>query len=182
MSIKYFIAKINILFIIWSEIFFSFFHMHTSKKVLAERRAIGKKHIDKKIINQIRIFILIITIILWIGIYNICLWKISVILSILGIFLGCIAGFLTGRIGRLSWDTEAEKVISRLDYMSGIFLVLYISVEVGKNWFFGHWLQGDVLSAFVLTFLVGLLFWRVLYVAKGLKQILHQEGKLISKK
>jgi hypothetical protein len=96
----------------------------------------------------------------------------------IGIFLGTSIGFLAGRMFRIFWDEEMSKVISQLDKTGVVFLVLYIGVELGRSWLFGHWLHGAELSAFGIIFLGGLLFGRFLAMTTNIKKILREEKKI----
>lgn len=62
----------------------------------------------------------------------------------------------------LKWHPSEEKVISQLDVIGTIVITLYIALEIGKTWIFGHWLQGPTLSAFTLALLGGMLGGRFL--------------------
>lgn len=61
---------------------------------IQNRRDTATKHVDKKILRQIRIFTLIITIIMGIMIYNIFVGKVSIFLSLLGLLFGVFLGFV----------------------------------------------------------------------------------------
>lgn len=79
---------------------------------------------------------------------------------------------------KISWHPEAEQVVSRLDRIGGIILMLYIAVEVGRKWLFGHWLQGAELNAFGLIFLGGLLLGRLASMRRQVRRVLAAEAKL----
>jgi hypothetical protein len=68
--------------------------------------------------------------------------------------------------------------MSQLDKTGAIFLVVYIGVEVGRNWLFGHWLSGVELSAFGIVFLGGLLLGRFLSMVSAIRKILVEKEKL----
>ncbi len=68
--------------------------------------------------------------------------------------------------------------MSERDKMGVIFLVVYIGVEVGRNWLFGHWLSGVELSAFGIVFLGGLLFGRFLSMIYAIQRILVEKEKI----
>ena len=145
---------------------------------LNNRKKIAKKHIQAKLIKRLKIFIIIILIIIGIIIYKIILGDISIWLASKGLLFGTSIGLIAGRMFKMFWHPETEKVISRIDEIGVIFLLLYITVEIGKKWFFGHWLQGVTLNAFSLIFLAGLLLGRVLTMIKGIKNILIKQKKI----
>lgn len=123
---------------------------------------------------------IIMSVIIGIVAYNIFLNQISALMAFIGLALGIIIGLIAGRMFKMSWHIETEKVISRMDKIGFIFLVLYIIVEIGRKWFFGHWLEGAQLNAFGLAFLSGLLFGRFLSMIQSIYKILIEEKKLNS--
>jgi hypothetical protein len=147
-----------------------------NEKIKANR--ISKKHITSKLVKRIRIFIVVIAIIICIGIYKVLIGEISVYLAILGLIIGIILGFVVGRMYKILWHEETQKVISQVDKIGLVFLFLYIAVEIGRTWFFGNWLQGAELSAFGLIFLAGLLFGRNLAMLKNIKKVLVEQNKI----
>ncbi len=143
-----------------------------------ERRAVGKKHINSKLLRRLKIFAVIIVIIMVIAGYKIFLGKISFELSIISLAIGTVIGFIGGRMFKIFWHPETQEVVSRLDKIGFIFLVLYIGVEVGKKWIFGHWLQGDELNSFGLIFLEGLLLGRLLSMKNNIRKVLIEQNKI----
>lgn len=145
---------------------------------LNQRRKIAREHIEKNLLKRLIIFFIIIAIILGIVIYKIFLGDISTSLASIGLLLGTLVGLVAGKMFKMFWHPETEKVISRLDKWGSIYLLFYIGVEVSRRWFFGHWLQGAELNAFGLIFLAGLLLGRLLAMLRGIKNVLIEEKKL----
>ncbi|MDH4198787.1 MAG: hypothetical protein OEV66_00250 [Spirochaetia bacterium] len=153
--------------------------MKKSIKKIQHRRNISREHVDKKLRRRITMFIVIVSSILSVAVYNIAMNKITPLPSLLGLCAGTIIGLVAGRMFKMSWDEETEKVVSRLDRIGVIFLVLYIAIEIGRKWVFGYWMHGAKLNAFGLIFLGGLLLGRLLTMMKNIKKVLIQEEKLI---
>lgn len=151
------------------------------KKLLTHikhRRYIAKQHVERKLLIRLRIFAGIILIITGFIVRDIAMQHIGVGLALLGVALGLTIGLIAGRMFKIFWHTETQKVVSRLDRIGTIFLMLYIGVEVGKKWLFGYWLAGAELNAFGLVFLAGLLLGRLLTMASSVRKILKQENKM----
>ncbi len=153
-------------------------------KIIIEKirngRKIAKQHIESKLLMRLRIFMIIMSVIIGIVAYNIFLNQISAILAFAGLALGIVIGLMAGRMFKMSWHIETEKVVSRMDKIGFIFLAMYIAVEIGRKWFFGHWLEGAQLNAFGLAFLSGLLLGRFLSMIQSINKILIEEKKLNS--
>ncbi|QQS59625.1 hypothetical protein IPN35_01960 [Candidatus Peregrinibacteria bacterium] len=141
-------------------------------KKLKQRRAFAKQHVEQKLLKRLRIFAIIIAIVIGIVVYKILFDEISIRLAIIGLTFGTILGLITGRMFKITWDQEAQKVISRLDKIGVIFLMFYVVIEIGRKWIFGSWLHGKELSAFSLIFLAGLLLGRLLTMMKNIKKAL----------
>lgn len=122
----------------------------------------------------------VILIVLGVSGYRLATGDITWQLAFAGLGLGVLIGYILGRTAEIFWHVEEEHVASRVDALGAVFLALYIAVEVGKGWFFGHWLAGAELSAFNLVFLAGLLSGRVLSVRAGVREVLSVQGKLPS--
>lgn len=152
--------------------------MHTLKKHFEKRKKIAQTHIDPKLLRRLQIFTVIIFIIFSIGGYRYYRWDITIVHLVIGGFIGTGIGYLAGRMFRIFWHEELEKVMSQLDKTWIIFLILYIGVEIGRNWLFGHWFSGVELSAFGIIFLGGLLLGRLLSMTSAIKKILREENKI----
>lgn len=145
---------------------------------IKERRAVSKQHVTTRLRVQLMIFAIIILIILWVGGYEIYSGKISIILWLAAVLSGLIIGFALWRSWKIFWHDETQKVVSQMDKLWVLLLILYIIVEVGRNWFFGHWLQWSQLNAFCLIFLAWTLLWRMLSLATAIRKVLKEEEKI----
>lgn len=121
-----------------------------------------REKVDKKLVNRQRIFFVIIFILLTIDVINVIEKKMSVVLAVSGFLLATMIGLSLSRMFKIFWHEEKQKVVSQLDTIGTVLLVLYIGVEVGRNWIFGYWLSGAALTAFGLIVLTGLLLGRFL--------------------
>ncbi|MBU1557699.1 hypothetical protein KKC45_01950 [Patescibacteria group bacterium] len=149
--------------------------MMTFIKKLGNESRVAHRYVESKLLKRLKIFAVIISIIIIIVIHNIFVNNINPFLVFSGFLAGSLIGLIAGRMFKIFWHVETQKVVSRLDKIGVIFLVLYILIEIGRKQFFGHWLHGDVLSAFSLAFLSGLLLGRLLTMVKNIKKILTEE-------
>ena len=152
--------------------------MKKSIQKLKQKRKIAKQHIAPKLLKRLKIFAVIITVIISIVIYKLFLGELGLPLAGIGLFIGTTIGLIAGRMFKIHWDTETEKVVSKLDKIGVIFLILYIAIEIGRKWLFGYWLHGSELNAFGLIFLAGLLLGRLLAMLKNIRKVLIQEEKI----
>lgn len=152
--------------------------MKQLKDHFEKKKHIAKKHIDPKLLRRLIIFSVIITIIFAIAGYRYYRGDITLLHLAIGLIIGTSIGYIAGRMFRIFWHEELERVMSQLDKTGAIFLVVYIGVEVGRNWLFGHWLSGVELSAFGIVFLGGLLLGRFLSMISAIRKILVEKEKL----
>lgn len=138
-----------------------------------------KKMVDTRLRIRQRIFLGIVGILLFINISNVFLGKIDLVLGVSGFLLAVITGIVLSRIFKIAWNQEKNKVMGQLDFAGVILLILYIGIEVGRNWIFHHWLSGPALNAFGLIILTGLLTGRYLGTQFLIhKRILQKNGTL----
>ncbi len=134
---------------------------------------------EGRLSRRLSVFFIITSILFLVVFYDIFEGQISTLLACAGFAFGVIIGLLAGRMFVIFWHPETEKVVSRLDKIGVVILVLYISLEVGRKWVFGHWLHGAELNAFGLSILTGLLLGRLLSMAMKIKKILIAENKIL---
>jgi hypothetical protein len=141
---------------------------------------IAQKYVNMKIIGRLIIFGLIITTIFGLVAHKVYMGDLPLSLAVLGLFLGVVLGWILGRILKIFWNPTTQKVVARVDKTGIFFLILYFSVELGREWIFSHWLKGVELSTFVLIFLGGLLLGRLLILMKQIRDVLEKENKIES--
>ncbi len=134
-----------------------------------------RENVDKKLIIRQRIFLIIILVLTTINTLNVVHGKIDTTLAISGFLLSAVIGLLLSRMFNIFWHEEKGKVVSQLDRLGALLLVVYILVEVNRNWFFGYWLSGPALTTFGLIILSGLLFGRFLGTGFKVRKILKEE-------
>jgi len=142
------------------------------------KRKIAKQHVGQRLGTRLRIFSIIITVIVGIGAYNVLSNQISASLAVGGLVLGIPLGFVVGRMYKIFWHTDTQKVVSTMDKLGIFFLAAYIIIDLSRKWFFSHWLQGAQLNAFTLVFLAGLMLGRLLTIIRNIKKVLREEDKI----
>ncbi len=133
---------------------------------------------EKRLSVRLRVFLVIALVLSSIVIFDIFEGQIGALLACGGFAFGVVIGILAGRMFIIFWHPETQKVISRLDKVGIVILALYVTLEIGRKWFFGHWLHGAELNAFGLAILTGLLLGRLLSMTMQIKKILVAENKI----
>ncbi len=141
-----------------------------------DRRAIARKHLDRKLIFRLRIFVLIFMIMLGITAYDIFRQRIDFVLAGGGLLLGTMIGFVAGRMFVTKWHEQANKMVARIDEVGVAVLILYVLFSVFRNRIFGHWLHGPILTAFTFSVIGGVMLGRLLTTIRSIKNILSTRG------
>ncbi len=85
-----------------------------------------RDNVDRKLIIRQRIFFVIITILLGVGVMNILQGKISFLLGFSGLVGATLVGLSLSRMFLIFWHVEKAKVVSQLDALGTVLLILYI--------------------------------------------------------
>jgi hypothetical protein len=96
-------------------------------------------HIDKKLVFRLRIYFALAIVLLCVLGFEIFSNRVSFILAFGGLVIGVGIGVITARMFMVSWDKDAKKVISRLDYFGGIILILYFIFSIFRNKLIGDY-------------------------------------------
>jgi len=141
------------------------------------RRQLTKQHLDKKLVFRLRMFLLIMTIMCGIVVYDVVTAVIGW-LALAGIAVGVALGYVVGYLSELRWHEETSKVIGRMDKVGGVALALYMLFSFSRRWIFGHWIHGPALTAFSFSIVMGVMLGRFLSTRTKIIRILKNEGLL----
>jgi hypothetical protein len=132
--------------------------------------------IDKKLLFRLRMFVVVFLVMTGVVIFETYNLSVNPFISIGGLLLGIVIGFVMGRMYKLSWDKNESKVVGNLDRVGMIFLVVYIIFAIFRNRIFGNFIHGGSLSVFTLGLTAGSMFGRVLFARKGIVDLLEAVG------
>ena len=145
---------------------------------LSSRKEVAP-YVHKKLLFRLRrlaVFFLVMTGIL---IYEISKNYIAAYLALGGFIIGFTVGYFAGnRIHKISWDEEASKVVGKMDRIGILILIIYILFAITRRWIFAHWLQGNALSAFVLSISYGAIISRLWFIRRNIRGTLKKAGRL----
>ena len=153
--------------------------MKEALKKITKESELTHQYTDPKLMRRLKIFTIITIVIILVVFYKIFNQEINLGLALVGLLSGTSIGLLAGRMFKIHWDKETQRVISKIDRAGIIVLSLYISIEIGKRWIFGHWLEGAQLDSFALVFLDGLILGRLLIMLRNVRKVLIKENKIV---
>lgn len=135
-----------------------------------------KKHIDRKLYNRLKIFVIIVIILASLMLYDVREGILSVHLALGGFVLGIAIGFFVSRMFLIHWHEESAKVASRMDAIGVVILLGYLSFAFSRSWIFAHWIHGVALTAFTFSILAGIMLGRLLGMRLNIRKVLSSRG------
>jgi len=138
--------------------------------------ATTRRHIDRRILTQVRILTVIALAMLGILVVDVAQGTLGVAWAAAGLLVGAALGVIASRIRRLEWDDQTSRVIARLDAIGAVILVGYIAAMLAPDWVLGHWVEGPALAALGLGVTAGALAGQVLGTRRGVRKVLEALG------
>jgi hypothetical protein len=137
-----------------------------------------KHYVKKKMIYRLRIFYIVSISMFSFIVYEIAIHSMDILMATTAMVLGIFTGWLAAQRYRLVWDEEASQVITKMDRMGVILLVIYLAFSLSRKWIFSHWLTGEALTLFTLTFGNGAMMARVVCLRKKIRRIIRRENNI----
>lgn len=142
----------------------------------------ARRHLDKKLIFRLAIFIAIFLVMVVLISVNVFENKIGILLAGTGLVLGVCIGLASGRVFSIRWNQEDLKVVSRMDKIGIFFLVPYLIFTFLRERILEYWFHGVLLTAFTFSLIAGIMLGRIMYLFFHIKKTLKEEGLYISEK
>lgn len=143
-------------------------------------RKAAAHYIDKRLINRLRIYTIVMIVMLVLLIYEVLKGTFSLAWAIGGILIGLGIGTIVSRMYRISWDDESSNVIGHIDWIGGVILILYLIFIFTRTHYLSNWLQGAPLIALIFSITAGTMLGRVITTEHGIKKILETWKKSLS--
>lgn len=132
-------------------------------------------HIDKKIRIRFRIYFILSIVMLTVVGYDLFKNIFSLEFAFVGILIGIGGGIISSRMNHLSWNHDAQKIVSRLDMFGTIILVAYIVFAIFRTKLILYFVHGPVVGAISFSIIAGIMIGRVLGTRGKILQILREE-------
>ena len=133
-------------------------------------------HLDKKLRFRLRIYFVISVIMIGVVMFEVLSEKVSLSLALIGLMLGVFVGVIAARMFLLSWHKDAKKVISRLDFVGGAILVIYIIIAIFRGRIIGHFVQGSYVTGTSISVVTGIMIGRVFGTGNKIVSILKEQN------
>jgi hypothetical protein len=108
-------------------------------------------------------------------IFNVIRGALRIDYGALGLIAGIGIGIISSRMFHISWNKDAEKVISRLDIYGIIILILYIAFELSREKVVGYFTHDVEVGTVGFAVLAGIMLGRVMGTRGKIIQVLKKQ-------
>ena len=136
----------------------------------------AKEFVERKLLNRLRIFIAVFTLLLIAIFLEIYFDYISASTAIGAMMLGMMSGAVFVRRKRIYWEEDTSRVIARMDKIGIGLLIAYVLFMVIRHVFLHRWLHGHYALAFSFSFAAGAMLGRLLSMRAQIRQILKEKN------
>jgi len=136
-----------------------------------------KHQVHPTLQKRLRIFLILGAIMILLIVSDVVRGLLPLWIAAVSLVIGSIIGFISSRIFHLSWDTDGERVVSRIDTIGWIVLAAYVLFEIARSLLVQHWLPAEA-SAITFAFIGPALITRVLGLRGRIIKIIREERVL----
>jgi hypothetical protein len=137
-------------------------------------RAHLDKHVHTRLRWRVRLYLGLSVVIAAVILYRIVFEGGGVVYPLIALVVGLGIGFLLSRMFNISWDKDAEKVISRIDIFGTLLIVAYIIFEVSGEHLIEQWFHGAEVLTVILSLAGGAVLGRGLGMSRKMYQVLRE--------
>ncbi len=134
-----------------------------------------QKHVHTKLRKRVRLYIGISIGIIIVIIYRLFVDGGGFVYPLLALLIGLGIGLLLARMFNVSWDEDAEKVVSRMDIYGTSLLILYIIFEMLGEHYIRQWFTGSEVLTIILALAGGAVLGRGLGMSRRMMQVLREK-------
>ena len=134
-----------------------------------------REHIQRRLVNRLRLFLFIIFILFDFIIYEISMYYIQWWFALLALVLGTGSGYFFSRRKKIYWEAETSQVIGKMDQIGTLLLILYIVFAVARHVFLQQWLDANEITGFALSFALGSMSMRVYIMRRRIRRVLKMQ-------
>ena len=136
----------------------------------------ARDFVERKLLLRLKIFFGVFALLIVVIFYEVALHHIAAATCVGTIMLGMMVGAIFVRRKRIYWEEETSRVIARMDRIGIVLLVLYIVIAIIRHFLLDHWLRGNQLVGFSLSFAAGTMLGRLLSMRSQIRQILKEKN------
>lgn len=135
-----------------------------------------KKHASKRLRRNLQILSVVYAVLFVVTLYDVFVSGTLFSQVIIAVIIGLVAGIVSSRMYKISWDAGEEKVVGRIDIYGIVVLALFIVFELNRSWIAHFFASGTALGSLSLVLVTSALFGRMFGTAKKILRVLRDEA------
>ena len=138
---------------------------------------ITREHLDKyvhsRLRTRVRLYLAISAAIVLAIVYRVVVHGGGILYPLIALVIGIVVGVFLSRMFNVSWDKDAEKVVSRIDIYGAVFLIVYVIFELSGEHFIEQWFSGPEVLTVILSLAGGAVLGRGVGMAGKMLRVLR---------
>jgi hypothetical protein len=133
-----------------------------------------EKHVHKRLRNRVRLYLGVSVVLIVVIIYRMLVDGGGFLFPLIALVVGLGIGLLLARMFKVSWDTDAEKVVSRMDIYGTSLLIFYIILEMTGEHYIRQWFTGSEVLTIILALAGGAVLGRGFGMSQSMMRVLRE--------
>jgi hypothetical protein len=134
-----------------------------------------KTHASKRLRFNLRMLFVVCIVLLLVTLYNVIVSGAALTHVIIALIIGFVAGFMSARIYKISWNKDQAKVVGRIDAYGVIVLIVFAIFELNRTFIANLFSGGEALGAIGFVLLTSALFGRIVGTSSRILKVLSEE-------
>jgi uncharacterized membrane protein YqgA involved in biofilm formation len=131
------------------------------------------QHVPKNLRNRVRTYLALAVIIVVVIGYRLFVDQEDLWYAVLAFVIGSAVGIVVSRMYKIWWDTDAEKVASRLDIYGIVLLVAYVAFELLGEHYIRQTFAGPMILTMILALSGGAVLGRGIGIGRTMFRVLR---------
>jgi len=132
------------------------------------------QHVHSRLRTRVRLYLGISMLIIIAILYRVITSGGGIWYPIIAFAIGLGVGALLSRMFMVSWDKDANKVISRIDTYGTVLLIAYVIFELTGEHFIRQWFAGPEVLTIILSLAGGAVLGRGIGMARKMLTVLRE--------
>lgn len=141
----------------------------------SKRAKLIKTNASKKLRTNLRILAVVYLVLLVVTLYNLVISQAIFWQVLVAIVIGVIAGFISARMYKISWNHDEAEVIGKIDIYGAIVLAAFILFEVNRTRIASLFASGDSIGSITLVLVTSALLGRLLGTSRRIIHVIQEE-------
>jgi hypothetical protein len=130
--------------------------------------------ISTRLRSRLILFLVIAVALVVFAIYEVIIGDMDLLTGVLTLLVGAVFGFIYGRLIRVRWNEDEEKIITRMDTVGFIIIAIYLILSYFRETLLAHFFSGTELTAIGVTLAGGILIGRFFGVHVSLMRLIRE--------